>query len=155
LAVTLVTPREIGHLHLIEQVAKRRIFRKPLPTLTDALAGQQRITMDKILRILEDEDILRYKGLAEELLESYDSISLLSAALKLLTKEPSTTPVMLTEESPLRSRQPRRDRVDSSRRDRYDPSRRDRFDQPRRERPEQPSFHRKRENKYITRAPKH
>lgn len=134
LAVTLVTPREIGHLRLIEQVAKRRIIRKPLPTLTDALAGQQRITMDKILKALEDRDNIRYKEIAEELLESYDSTTLLSAALKLLTKEPSTTPVTLTEESPLRVRQQRRERADQSRRDRYDQPRRDKYSQPRRDR---------------------
>jgi len=114
LAITLVTPREIGHLRLIEQVAKRRIFRKPLPTLTDALAGQQRLTIDKVLKTAEDPDISKYKEMAEELLESGDSINLLSAALKLLTKEPSTAPVILTEESPLRSRQPRGDRFDRS-----------------------------------------
>ncbi|NLI91155.1 MAG: DEAD/DEAH box helicase [Peptococcaceae bacterium] len=130
LAITLVTPREIGHLRLIEQVAKRRIIRKPLPTLTDALVGQQRITVDKILRTIEDQDILKYKEMAEELLENSDSIALLSAALKLLTKEPNTTPVVLSEESPLRVRQPRRDHF------------------------EQHNFNRKRDPKYSSRAPK-
>lgn len=145
LAITLVTPREIGHLRLIEQIAKRRIFRKPLPTINDALAGQQRITMEKILKTVEEKDIVRYKEIAEELLETYDSISLLSAALKLLTKEPNTTPVQLTEESPLRIRQPRRDRFEQSRRDRFEQSRRDRF--------EQPGFSRKRDNKFAPRVP--
>ncbi|AFV03771.1 Cold-shock DEAD-box protein A [Dehalobacter sp. UNSWDHB] len=129
-AITFVTPREIGHLRLIEQVAKRRITRKPLPTFNDVLVGQQRLTMDKILKAAEDEDILRYKEMAEELLEDNDSITLLSAALKLLTKEPSTAPIVLTEEAPLRSRQPRR------------------FDQ-------QQGFHRNRDNsKYPSRFPK-
>ncbi len=145
LAVTLVTPREIGHLRLIEQVAKRRIIRKPLPTVTDALAGQQRITMDKILKTVEDPDIIKYRGMAEELLESSDSTSLLSAALKLLTKEPNLTPISLTEESPLRIRQQRRDRFD---RDRFD---RDRFD---RDRFDQGGFHRKRDPKFTPRISK-
>ncbi len=130
LAITMVTPREIGHLRLIEQVARRRIFRKPLPTVNDALVGQQRITMDKILKTVKEEDIARYKEIAEELLETYDSISLLSAALKLLTKEPNTTPILLTEEAPLRTRQPRRDRFD------------------------QPGYHRKRDRNYPPRFPK-
>jgi ATP-dependent RNA helicase DeaD len=132
LAITMVTPREIGHLRLIEQVAKRRIFRKPLPTVSDALLGQQRIAMEKILKTVEEKDIARYKEIAEELLEIYDSISLLSAALKLLTKEPNTTPIHLTEEAPLRVRKPRRDRF------------------------EQPSYHRKRERdrNYPPRFPK-
>lgn len=130
-AVTMVTPREIGYLRLIEQVAKRKIIRKPLPTINDALAGQQRLTMDKILKTVEDNDISRYKEMAEELLEAGDSITLLSAALKLLTKEPNTVPVSLTQEAPLRSREPRRDRFD------------------------QPSFHRNRDNsRYAVRPPK-
>ncbi|RNC28583.1 MAG: DEAD-box ATP-dependent RNA helicase CshA [Candidatus Dichloromethanomonas elyunquensis] len=139
LAVTLVTPREIGHLRLIEQVAKRRIIRKPLPTLTDAFVGQQRMTVDKILRTIEDPDIHKYKELAEELLETSDSIVLLSAALKLLTKEPNTTPVILSEESPLRIRQPRRERLEH-------PLRRERFDHQ--------GFNRKRDSKYSARGPK-
>lgn len=111
-AITFVTPREIGHLRLIEQVAQRRIIRKPLPTFDDVLIGQQRLSMEKILKALQDEDILKYKEMAEELLEDNDSTMLLSAALKLLTKEPSTAPVVLTEEAPLRARPPRRDRFD-------------------------------------------
>lgn len=140
LAITMVTPREIGHLRLIEQVAKRRIIRKPLPTLNDALAGQQRITFDKILKTIEEKDIIRYKEMAEELLETSDSITLLSAALKLLTKEPNTIPITLTEEAPLRVKQPRRERFD----------RVDRF--------EKPGFYRHRENsrdnKFPPRFPK-
>jgi ATP-dependent RNA helicase DeaD len=86
--------------------------------------------MDKILKTVKEEDIARYKEIAEELLETYDSISLLSAALKLLTKEPNTTPILLTEEAPLRTRQPRRDRFD------------------------QPGYHRKRDRNYPPRFPK-
>lgn len=52
--------------------------------------------------------------MAEELLESGDSINLLSATLKLLTKEPSTAPVNITDESPHRSRQQRGDRFERS-----------------------------------------
>jgi len=111
-AITLVTPREIGHLRLIEQVARRKIIRKPLPTLNDAFAGQQRITMDKILKAVEENGTHKYREMATELLEECDSVSLISAALKLLTKEPDTTPVMLTDESPLRSRQPHRERFE-------------------------------------------
>ncbi|HHV65975.1 MAG TPA: DEAD/DEAH box helicase [Peptococcaceae bacterium] len=156
LAITLVTPREIGHLRLIEQVTKRRISRKPLPTLSDALAGQQRLTIDKIIKTVEENDISKYKEIAEQLLETYDSLTVLSAALKLLTKEPNTTPIQLTEESPLRGRQPRRDRFserryEQPRRDRINEPRRDRFDPGRRDRFEHIGSNRKRENIYSTR----
>ena len=37
IATTFVTPREIEHLKLIEQLIKRKIVRKPVPTLIEAM----------------------------------------------------------------------------------------------------------------------
>lgn len=104
LATTFVIPREIEHLRLIERVTKRKITRKPMPSMTDALEGQQRMTIEKILSVVEEGNIDHYKGRAEELLAETDSVTLLAAALKMLTKEPNTAPVKLTEEAPLRPR---------------------------------------------------
>lgn len=107
LAVTFVTPRELNHLRLIEQVTKRRIVRKPMPTIHEVLEGQQRLAVDLLMKASEDPESRRYTELADELLASNDSTALLAAALKLLTKEPNTTPVSLTEEAPVYSRTPR------------------------------------------------
>jgi ATP-dependent RNA helicase DeaD len=107
LAITFVTPREIDHLRMIEQMTRRKVIRRPIPTINEAMAGQQRQAMEKLLQVVESEDFRSYKGLAEELLEEHDSVTLLSAALKLLTKEPDTTPVQLTEEAPLRVKKPK------------------------------------------------
>ncbi len=107
IATTFVTPREIEHLKLIEQLIKRKIVRKPVPTLIEAMRGQQHIAMEKLLQTVGKEDTHPYKKLAEELLEETDSVSLLSAALKLLTKEPDMTPVNITAEAPLRSKKSR------------------------------------------------
>jgi len=107
LAITFVTPREIDHLKTIEQITKRNMVRKQVPSLNEAIAGQQRITLDKLLQVIEEGDHVQYKGLVEELLDQHDSVTLLSAALKLLTKEPDTTPVKLTGEAPLRSKGPK------------------------------------------------
>ena len=104
LAITLVTPREMGMLRLIEQVIKRRIVRKPIPTIIEAVEGQQRLTMNEILRVIAEEDIEKYKGVAEELLAENDSVTLISAALKIITKEPDTVEVRLTEAAPMRGR---------------------------------------------------
>jgi len=104
LAITLVTPREIGMLRLIESVIKRRIIRKPIPTIVEAVQGQQRLTMTEILRVIAEEDIEKYKGVAEELLAENDSVTLLSAALKIITKEPDNVEVRLTEAAPVRAR---------------------------------------------------
>lgn len=104
LATTLVTPRELSHLKLIEQLTKRKMERKPIPTFTEAIEGQQRLTIEKLMQAVEEGHTLQYRELAEGLLESNDSVSLLSAALKLLTKEPDSSPVKLTEEAPLRQK---------------------------------------------------
>ncbi|WP_096202980.1 DEAD/DEAH box helicase [Bacillus sp. FJAT-45350] len=102
LAITFATPREIGHLKTIERVSKRKIDRKPIPSFAEAIESQQQATVEKIVSTVEGGGLEPYKAMAEHLLEETDSVTLLSAALKLLTKEPDTTPVRLTEEAPLR-----------------------------------------------------
>jgi len=102
LAITFVTPREIGHLRSIESLTKRKIIRKPVPSIIEAFKGQQRIAIERLLRMVEEEDLVQYKAAAEDLLEETDSVTLLSAALKLLTKEANPQQVNLTEESQVR-----------------------------------------------------
>ena len=41
---------------------------------------------------------------AAELLEDHDSVTVVAAAIKMMTKEPDNTPVRLTEEAPLRTK---------------------------------------------------
>lgn len=101
-AISLVTPREIRHLKVIETMTRGRIARQPVPTIKDALEGQQRMAADKLMLAVEKGNIDRYRVLAEGLLEENDSVTLLAAALKLLTKESDSIPVTLTEERPLR-----------------------------------------------------
>lgn len=103
-AVTFVTPRELNHLRLIERLTNKKMIRKPIPTLDEAIEGQQRLAIEKLMRAVEEGNLHPYKQLAEDLLETNDSVTLLSGALKLLTKETDTTPVKLTEEAPLRQK---------------------------------------------------
>ena len=63
-----------------------------------------------LITTTEEGNFGTYKENAEELLSNYDSAALVAAAIKLLTKEPDTTPVKITEEAPLRSRNNRGDR---------------------------------------------
>ncbi len=110
-ATTFVTSREIGHLRLIEKLTKRKMVRQPIPTVSEAIKGQQRIAIDKLMETVEEGDILQYREAAQGLLEVNDSVALLSAALKLLTKEPDTTPVQITDEAPMRiKKQPKEKR---------------------------------------------
>ena len=87
------------------------------PTIDEALEGQQKAVLEKILQIIEENNLRNYKKAAEELLEQQDAETIVAAALKMLTKEPDTTPVKLTEEKPLpqkkERRQDRRGKFDS------------------------------------------
>ncbi|WP_102349555.1 DEAD/DEAH box helicase [Bacillus sp. Marseille-P3661] len=109
LAYTFVTPREIGQLKNIERTTKKSMVRKPVPSMDDALEGQKQITSDKLQTTIKNENISYYKHLAEDLLDEYDSVTVVAAALKLLTKEPDMTPVELTAEAPIIAKERRRD----------------------------------------------
>jgi len=113
LATTLVTPREMGSLRVIEQNTKKRIVRIPIPSFNDAVEGQQQIAVNKLMDSVKENDYMSYKELAKRLLEDTDSVSLLAAALKMLTREPATAPVKLTEESPRISNSYRQHRFDT------------------------------------------
>jgi ATP-dependent RNA helicase DeaD len=100
IAATFVSHREISHLEQIERSIKRKIFRKPVPTMNEALEGQQRLTVEKLMQTVDQGEHMQYKDLAREILERADALTLISAALKLLTKEPDLTPVKITAEDP-------------------------------------------------------
>lgn len=106
LASTFVTPREMDHLHQIERITKRKLKKLPIPSIAEAKFGKQRIAMEQLIQVIEQEDLGGYKSLAEELIDQHDSILLVSAALKMLTKTTSEVPISLTEEKPVYSKKP-------------------------------------------------
>ena len=53
-----------------------------------------------MLSTAEEEDISLFRSLANSMLEENEPVALLAAALKLLTREPDTTAVVLKEEAP-------------------------------------------------------
>lgn len=115
-AWSFVTPREIDHLNFIERVTRQRIARKPLPTMAEAIEGKQRVTAERLLEVIESDQIQEYKGAAIQLLERYDSVHLLAAAMKLLTGEKKDITIELTPEDPLRAKKRRPDVRSSGRR---------------------------------------
>ncbi|MFS0593762.1 DEAD/DEAH box helicase [Cytobacillus horneckiae] len=107
LAVTFVSPREIDHLKIIENVTKTKMNKQPVPSFKDVLAGNQQATINRLMNTIDKNDYNDYKRIAETLLEDTDSVTLLSAALKLLTKDPDVTPVKITAVEPLRTKKPK------------------------------------------------
>ncbi len=100
LAMTLVTSRELNHLRNIEAVVRSKIMRKPVPTLSEAFAGLQKVVVDSLLEVSEKEETKEFRSLAESLLDEHDSVTLLSAALKMLTKEPLNGPLKELSDAP-------------------------------------------------------
>nr|WP_066369974.1 DEAD/DEAH box helicase [Neobacillus fumarioli] len=107
-AMTFITPREKPYLFVVEKTTKRKMERMKPPTLDEALEGQQRAVVDKIEQTIEENNLQFYKAAADELLETYDASTVVAAVLKMMTKEPDTTPVKLTEEPPLPSKKERK-----------------------------------------------
>lgn len=102
---TFVTPRETDHLHFIEKVTRHRISKKPLPTMAEAMEGKQRVLAERLIDAVgSEEDTSAFKYVAAQLLEQYDSVQLLSAAMKLLTGDKKDVNVELTPEDPIRSK---------------------------------------------------
>lgn len=108
LAITFATPREIDHLRTIERLTKKKITKRAIPTYQEMMVGQRQATIDKLIHTAEEADLKEYKIAAEQLLEDMDSVTLMSAALKLLTKEPDTTPVKISSIEPLRVKKARK-----------------------------------------------
>lgn len=107
LAVTFVTPREMGYLRIVEETTKKRMTPLRPPTEDEALAGQQKVAIDKLIEIVQANDLSDYRIFATNLLEDYDAVDIVAAAIKSVTKEPDDTPVKISEERPLPMRKER------------------------------------------------
>src|SRR3954470_3116234 len=116
-AITLITPREKSYLHVVEKTTRKKMERMEPPTLNEALEGQQKAAIEKIVQTIESNNLQYYKQAADELLEYRDASTVVAAVLKMLTKEPDTTPVKLTEEKSMPSK---RDRKPDDRKRSYD-----------------------------------
>lgn len=103
-AMTFVISREMGQLRSIEKAIRRKITRKGVPTLTDVIAGNQRTAIESLQETAQNLGLEEYRENAEDLLNNIDSVSLVAAAIKLLTKQPDVTPVKITEEAPQRKK---------------------------------------------------
>jgi ATP-dependent RNA helicase DeaD len=103
-AWSFVTPRETDHLHFIEKVTRQKMNRKPLPSIAEAIEGKQRLTAERLLEVVQNDEFSEYKAISIQLLEQYDSVHLLSAAIKLLTGEKKNVEIELTPEDPLRAK---------------------------------------------------
>ncbi|WP_174735114.1 DEAD/DEAH box helicase [Mesobacillus harenae] len=101
MAITFATPRERSYLQVVERTTKKRMEKLEIPTLDEALEGQQKAVVEKIVQAIESNNLQFYKQTAAELIEKHDAITVVAAVLRMQTKEPDQTPVKLTEEKPM------------------------------------------------------
>jgi ATP-dependent RNA helicase DeaD len=59
-AITFITSREMGQLRMIEQTTKRKIIRQVVPTVSEAMEGQQQDTVERLLSVVEKGDTRHY-----------------------------------------------------------------------------------------------
>ncbi|CAM3954713.1 DEAD/DEAH box helicase [Mesobacillus zeae] len=104
IALTFATPRERSYLEVVERTTKKKMQRMKAPTIDEALEGQQKAVVDRIMQTIESNNLQYYRQAANELLDGNDPVTVVASVLKLMTKEPDTTPVLLTEEKPLPNR---------------------------------------------------
>src|SRR5699024_6110621 len=100
-AISFITPREIGHLHVIEKLIKSKIQRMMPPSNKEAQRGQQKVTVEKLLKRIKKKNLEAYHEAANELLDDHDSITVISAALSMLTQERTAAPVKLSGIQPI------------------------------------------------------
>lgn len=101
MAITFITPSEFPHLRMIEKLTKQPMKQVQMPSYQEALLGQQKVAVETLKSSLEKDNYHAYELRAEELLSDNDPQDVVAAALKVLTKEPDTTPIRLTHEAPL------------------------------------------------------
>ncbi|MFB5663867.1 DEAD/DEAH box helicase [Alteribacillus sp. HJP-4] len=102
IAYSFVTPREMGHLSFIEKTTQKKIDRQSMPTFTEAMEGRHQQTVSKLLEVIKNDNLEELESTAKTLLNGYDAVTLVSAALKLNTTSSEQSSVKLTEEAPLR-----------------------------------------------------
>ena len=102
ISFTFVTPREREYLELIEDTTKSKMLKQHVPSIGDAKDARYRQAAQKLIGIAESAKTHDLEEAAQKLLEEYDAVKLVSAALKMVTKQSSDAPVTLTDESPVR-----------------------------------------------------
>ncbi|QUG43190.1 DEAD/DEAH box helicase [Psychrobacillus sp. INOP01] len=107
IATTFVTPREMGYLRIVENTTKKRMEALIPPSSDEALVGLKRVAVESLSEIVNKNDLGDYRPLAQEMLEKYEAVDVIAAALKSMTKEPDDTPISLSEERPLPARRER------------------------------------------------
>lgn len=101
-SITFVTPNEMGYLHIIENLTKKRMEALRPPTDAETIKIQIVDAVEQIETKIDEKGLERYEETAKELLEKHSAEELTAVLLKILAKDPAdAVPVKITPERPL------------------------------------------------------
>ncbi len=83
IAITMVESKQIRQLRMIEQHIGKKISRRSLPSLQDAMERRQESLTSRLIEAAQ-EDLNIYQDMANKLIQEHDPQIMLAAALKLL-----------------------------------------------------------------------
>lgn len=110
-AVTFVTPQEMGYLRTIEKLTKQSMTTLRPPTNDEALESQLQSAMEEIQKTIDKNGLDKYELAAEKLLSAYSAEDLAAALVKAMVKDPTDVPVKISPQRPL----PNKDKRNRSR----------------------------------------
>ena len=104
-SITFVTPNEMGYLHVIEDLTKKRMTVLTPPSKQEAMEGQIGIALEKIKEDLSNNGLEKYQTAASDLLENYSAEDIAALLVKQIAKDDAgAVPVNITPERPLPNR---------------------------------------------------
>lgn len=103
-AVTFVAKNEMSYLRAIEELTRVRLTPLKPPSAKEALQGRIKHAFGEIADFIEQKDLSRFAGPAQELLAKYTPEQVAQALLQSLVKDASDVPVKIAPERPLPSR---------------------------------------------------
>ncbi len=104
-SVTFVTPNEMSYLRTIEKLTRLKMNPLKAPTVKEAFNGQISSAVEEAHKLIDSNDLTKYEAQAEELMNDYTPLQLVSAFLKSISKDDaSSVPVKITPERPLPNR---------------------------------------------------
>ncbi len=83
-AISLVHPREVRQMRLLERTLHVRIPRRPVPSVRDVAAKQREALRGRLAEEVERGVVPEYREIALALAEDYDSVDIAAAAMRLL-----------------------------------------------------------------------
>src|SRR5437763_9481048 len=99
-AITVVNPREMRELQLIERVTGARIRRGRAPTAMEAAERETQLLAERLLGVLGKDGWARYRGVVESMLDDHDPVDIAATAIAMASSSRKKTQARATETAP-------------------------------------------------------